>query len=66
VTEQSVSGSHRAVTSIKTSCKAAHGGLDLQQWIANKNSDYARLEELGPMLDAQKREAAALMAMLHG
>jgi hypothetical protein len=44
----------------------AEGGswwLRVHEWIANQNNDKARLEELKPMLDAQKAQTAAWMAM---
>jgi hypothetical protein len=46
----------------------AEGGawwLHVQEWIANQSNDQARLEQLKPMVDAQKQKAAAMMRMLH-
>jgi len=45
----------------------AEGGvwwLHVQEWIANQNNDRGRLEQLKPMLDAQKQQAAAAIAEL--
>lgn len=45
----------------------AEGGawwLHVQEWIAKQNNDQSKLEQLKPMLDAQKQKAAALMGML--
>jgi hypothetical protein len=47
----------------------AEGGdwwLHVHEWIANHNNDKARLEELKPMLDAQKAQRAVWMAMARG
>lgn len=45
----------------------AEGGvwwLHVHEWIANQNNDKARLEELKPMLDAQKAKSDAAQAEL--
>ena len=47
----------------------AEGGawwLHVQEWIASQSNDKARLEEMKPMLDAQKQKVAAMTAMLRG
>jgi hypothetical protein len=38
--------------------------LDVEEWSANQNNDKARLKELRPMLDAQRKERAAAVATL--
>ena len=40
--------------------------LHVQEWIANQSNDKARLEELKPMLDAQKQKVAPMTAILQG
>ena len=38
--------------------------LDVQEWIANQSNDKAKLKELRPMRDAQKKERATAVATL--